>query len=299
MRKTNGRHAFMIITFRDIKVVSKFIDQIDDPRNDIFIHIDKKSQLTPEDFPRPKHARMKIYKKYLVVWGGSNIARTELYLLKKAYPHHYDYFHLCSEADMMIKTNDQFHDFFKANKGKEFIHFQDKSLRPEHLNRVEQYHPLTQLIYRFPSKKVRHHLIEADKKMVKLQKMVGFKRSHPFESLQKGCNWFSITSDLAAYVLANEKKLLKFIRGSFIPEESILQSLVQGTVFMDRLYDQNFDNNHLAAGRMLDWERGTPYVFRLEDFDLLVNSPGLIARKFSSDVDYEIVKKLNRYAKGE
>ena len=44
--------------------------------------------------------------------------------------------------------------------------------------------------------------------------------------------------------------------------------------------------------RCIDWERGMPYVFRVEDFDMIVNSGKLFARKFSTSVDEEIIDRI-------
>ena len=46
--------------------------------------------------------------------------------------------------------------------------------------------------------------------------------------------------------------------------------------------------------RLIDWKRGRPYVFRLNDFDEIINSPAMFARKFSSD-EIEIVHKIKDY----
>ena len=43
---------------------------------------------------------------------------------------------------------------------------------------------------------------------------------------------------------------------------------------------------------MIDWKRGNPYVFRESDFEQLVSSGQLFARKFSWNLDKRIVEKL-------
>jgi hypothetical protein len=44
--------------------------------------------------------------------------------------------------------------------------------------------------------------------------------------------------------------------------------------------------------RLIDWNRGTPYTYRLPDFDELMNSDCLFARKFDMNVDARIVEKI-------
>lgn len=58
------------------------------------------------------------------------------------------------------------------------------------------------------------------------------------------------------------------------------------------MYDDSFDNNYNACARYIDWERGTPYVFRKEDFDDLASSKCLYARKFDEGKDREIIEMI-------
>ena len=41
--------------------------------------------------------------------------------------------------------------------------------------------------------------------------------------------------------------------------------------------------------RLIDWKRGNPYTWRKQDFDELVNSDLLFARKFDIVVDNQII----------
>ena len=53
---------------------------------------------------------------------------------------------------------------------------------------------------------------------------------------------------------------------------------------MNNEYDSNL--------RHVDWNRGNPYVFRKEDFNELMNSDKLFARKFDESKDVEIVNMI-------
>lgn len=54
----------------------------------------------------------------------------------------------------------------------------------------------------------------------------------------------------------------------------------------------NCNNDHLACVRLIDWKRGNPYVFRKDDFEMIRSSPAMFARKFSLDVDSDIVDMI-------
>ena len=59
---------------------------------------------------------------------------------------------------------------------------------------------------------------------------------------------------------------------------------------MDQFNNYNYDSK-----RYIDWKRGNPYTFRKEDFNNLINSKALFARKFDLSVDKEIVDMIFNY----
>ena len=63
------------------------------------------------------------------------------------------------------------------------------------------------------------------------------------------------------------------------------------SLFAERLYDPNGDGRGDNL-RYIDWKRGAPYVFHAQDFDELMASPQLFARKFDEQVDAEIIRRI-------
>lgn len=56
------------------------------------------------------------------------------------------------------------------------------------------------------------------------------------------------------------------------------------------------DENN-GAQRYIDWNRGSPYVFRQVDFNALKSSEYLFARKFMEKKDKKIIDSLYSYLK--
>lgn len=54
----------------------------------------------------------------------------------------------------------------------------------------------------------------------------------------------------------------------------------------------NCNNDHFACARLIDWNRGNPYVWHSDDYDLIKSSPCMFARKFDLNVDSEIIEKV-------
>jgi len=52
------------------------------------------------------------------------------------------------------------------------------------------------------------------------------------------------------------------------------------------------------ALRHIDWNRGLPYVWHKNDYNELINCNDLFARKFSSEVDRDIIDLIYNQLKG-
>ena len=55
---------------------------------------------------------------------------------------------------------------------------------------------------------------------------------------------------------------------------------------------RKYDSEHGNAKRHIDWNRGNPYTYAIGDYDELMNCNDFFARKFSTNVDKEIVDKI-------
>lgn len=285
-------HAFMIIAHRQFDLLAKLITALDDERNDIFVHIDAK--VRDFDFEKfkvlPKRSRIYFTPRIGVTWGDFSQVKCELILLAEVDKMQksgraYDYVHLISGADLPIKSNNQIHAFFKENNGLQFVHFTDDKATKESENRIRYYH-----LFRRRRNLFTKILAQI---ALRVQMLCGVNRlKNKNIKVQKGCNWFSITGAFAAYIAQASKPLEKIFRFSYCGDEVFVQTALLNSPFADDIYMKNCGNNHLACARLIDWQRGNPYVFKMQDFDLIKNSPAMFARKFDMDVDSEIIDKV-------
>lgn len=126
-----------------------------------------------------------------------------------------------------------------------------------------------------------------------LQKIFKVQRNRNIE-FRKGATWFSITDDLARYVVAHKEWIERTFKYSYCCDEVFLQTLVYNSTYKNKLFYSGFDNDYVSIQRLIDWDRGNPYVFRRVDFKEIENSDMMIARKFQSDVDLEIIEKVKK-----
>lgn len=289
------KHAYMIIAHNQFELLEILIKMLDDKRNDIFVHIDAKLQnFDFESFKRiPQHSRIIFTDRISITWGDFSQVQAEMILLKSAVQNEekdnpYSYFHLLSGVDLPIKTNDEIHKFFDINKGKEFIHFSENEPSHAFVNRIKYYH-----IFR---KKRNLFFKILAQSALKIQKLIGVNRLKKNNLIvQKGTNWFSITADFAKYVVSKSNEIEKMFNYSYCCDEVFLQTIFVNSPFKNNLLMPNCNNNQLACARLIDWNRGNPYVFKIDDYDEIISSKAMFARKFSFNEDKEIIYKIRDY----
>lgn len=218
--------------------------------------------------------------------GGYSLVKAELSLLKLSTDSaHYSYYHLISGQDLPIKKLDDIYDFFETNKGKEFIRFNHPVFK--YKDRIDVYHFFEDFLGRRSGNRL-------NRAFLKIQRILGIERNKDIR-FQKGTQWFSITDQFARYILSKKDWIQDVFRYSACPDELVIQTVFINSPFTDNLYYRAFDNDCRAISRFIDWRRGSPYVFKSDDYEELINSPYMFARKFDDAVDKTIIEKLKNY----
>ncbi len=296
MKKMN-KHAYLIMAHNNFEILEKQLKILDSNYNDIYLHIDKK--VKNFDFHKfnsiVKKSKLIFTKRIDVRWTGFSQIQCELLLFDSAYNNKFDqkysYYHVMSGVDFPLKQNIEIYNFFEKNIGKEFIHYSGLEKKNKIVNRINKYHFFPGYI-RYKNRYKR--------KLASLTNCISLKIQTKFKvdrlkkkniNIKFGANWCSITSDLVAYILKNKKTIYKYFKFSNCADELFVQTLVYNSPFKNNLYHQKYDNNYKSIMREIDWERGSPYTFSINDYDQLKKSKMLFARKFDSS-DIEIINKL-------
>lgn len=286
------RHAYLILIHEDSLVLKRLIQLLDDENNDFYIHVDRHGvHVDKEKLQRlAKKSNLFLYRKYKVYWGTNSITNAELYLLKQAVKRKYDYYHVLSGADLPIKSKQQINQFFEENNGKEFIHFGTRQYQEDIQQRYNVYHFFSKQLGRKRDQKL---WVDLETYSLAIQRRLHIDRTkkHSF-SFYGGANWCSITAGLAAYTVSNYRKYKKAFWASQISDEAIWQTIVMDSPYKNNLYRKEFDNDYTACVRYIDWNRGSPYVFRTEDFEDLMRSACIFARKFDAATDQKIIEMI-------
>lgn len=279
----NNRHAYLIIAHNKYEQLKILVNLLDHPDNDIYIHIDKKSQNFSVNTLEVQYSNLFLIDSLNVNWGGYSLIKCEINLLKNAFQNHYMYYHLISGVDLPLKSQDEIHNFFHKHIGKNFIEFDEKANQTKSFKFRTQYYYLFQDIIGRNSNPWMHVLRKFEKNSLALQKFFHIKRRELIP-LYKGANWVSITDELVQYILDNENTIKKIFSYSWCGDEMFIQSLAMNSPYRNTIVNNNC--------REIDWTRGLPYTYRQEDVPMLLASPSLFARKFDSDVDSEAIRLI-------
>ena len=140
-----SRHAYLIMAHNHFDFLKELLACLDDSRNDIYLHIDKKAgPFDKSGFSDiVKKSRLYFTERLDVHWGGYSQIACELLLLKSAVSRHpqgvYTYYHLLSGADLPLKSQNEIHTFFERHAGKEFLAF-DPQVSQKTRERVSLWH---------------------------------------------------------------------------------------------------------------------------------------------------------------
>lgn len=279
-----NKHAYLVIAHNEFYILERLLKLIDDKRNDIYLHIDKKVKDFDFNYFKNIVKKSNIYftPRLNVSWGKDTQIKCELLLLKEATKKKYDYYHLISGVDLPLKNQDFIHDFFGNCGNKDFVHFCYHHEVNDHIIERVKYHHLFLKNIRSSNKCKLFISQKLHSIFLRIQKLFNYSRiKNNKDGFYYGANWFSITDELARYVVSKEKFILKAFKNTICADELFLQTIIHDSKFYKNLYMYE-DDNYLQIMRFIDWNRGQPYTFTEEDYNILMKSNMLFARKFST-----------------
>ena len=294
MEQNGLRHAYLITAHNKKAQLFNLLRLLNDPKNDIYIHIDKKAQGFTEAELRAAapDSRVAFVPRLDARWGSEVFIDAMVSLVALASREEHVFYHLLSGVDLPLKSQREIHAFFEAHAGEEFVSFERETAKPYVIEgRIARYRwqrPVQPLL-----KKLDRRLSPA---FDALQKMVGINRiKHAPVVFQKGGVWFSITHALARYIVEEMPEYRTYYRHSSCADEIWLQTLVANSPFMEHRAFMGFDDELSATMRYVDWSGGgaSPRMLTSADYDMLMESGMLFARKFDDAVDADVIRRIS------
>lgn len=278
------KHAYLIMAHNQFLTLKELVSVLDDERNDLYIHFDRKVKGLP--VLQTRHSRLVILNDRVdVIWGDVSQIKAEYALYKAAFaPSRYSYYHLISGVHFPLMSNDDLHHWFDACDGACIL--REVPLPEEEIQMRFGLHHffLKHLISRNRFVNKTYHL--GWRLVLKLQKKLGLRRDTSFIR-GKASQWCSLNEEAVRILLDNEKVALKRFRHSFCCDEFFVRSFIEDAG-ISILFDKRIC--------YVDFVNTTPKLFTQEDYPTLAASGALFFRKMS-DANLSLAKTIEQHFK--
>lgn len=283
------KHAFLIMAHNNFSILKITLKLLDDFNNDIYVHIDKKAtDFDVNDFMNvcTKSKVVFLKRRLDVRWGRQSQVKLEMLLMKTAFRSGYKYqrYHIISGTDIPIKSNNYIHSLFQntndevINTSKEITKFDTERLSRYHIKfKRDTFNNLLDIL---------HYKFKIDRlKNCKLK-------------IYKGANWASLTHNAVSVLLKNTKKIMELTRFSLCADEMYKQIILLNNGF-DLYKNKSGEYDNL---RFVIWQgvSSHPKTLTVDDYEDIISSDSIFARKFDENTDMDVVNKLfDRFNKTE
>ena len=239
-----------------------------------FVHVDKKSGFTPEQMARLNALPgVRAISRYEINWGSVYHLHALIDLCRMALEDsRVTHLHLISAQDFPCVSAAAFARFFE---GDDRIHMQFLTTAdyPELAHRYEHYHCMHRLNYRDMSERAQNWVGRIDR----FQDMLHIRRR--LSVPHKGLVWLSLPREAARYAVEapQNRRLLRRLRYTYIPEEFYFQNAFEGTPWAEKITGD--------ALRFSIWdepERGTPALLEERDLPAIDASGCVFCRKVNA-----------------
>lgn len=277
------KHAYLIIAHTDYALLQQLVKQLDDARNDLYIHIDRKADFDGKEIRTRNSGLYVLPQRISASWGDYSLVEVEFLLFETAFKRgEYAYYHLLSGVDLPIQSQDEIHRYCEQHDGTEFIGFA-QNVSSEELRWRSQHYFLFSKDFRSTS--VWKRAMRAA--FVRFQDWLGYRRSG--WEIKKGAQWCSVTQNFVCYLLAHRTEVRKAFRKTYCPDELVMQTLCWNSPFREKAFTDT--DEFEACKRFIPWVNGELLPITLDDVREMVQSDKWFARKFSSK-DQEVIDTL-------
>lgn len=287
--------AYLIMIHKNFKQFTRLFNAIYDKSNVYAIHIDKKSDKIFHENVRSflsGYTNVLLMKSQPCIWGGFSMVDIELkaiYELLKL-SSEWKFFINLSGQDFPLKTQDQIKEILSAKENSNFITVFDDEFINQWCTPYTLFRPKSKnKNFLNPRARIEYFYFEVPfiPKLVWIPKKRSFLKDTTWYA---GWQWFALNRVFCEYLFQSSKleQYIDFYKKTFIPDESFFQTFIMNSKFKSSVVNDN--------KRMVSWnsDKGVK-IIRESDYDTLIQSTNIFARKFDETVDSKIFDKLEQH----
>jgi hypothetical protein len=292
------KQAILLTAYKDIEQLKILIDLFNDDFS-FYIHIDNNSQITEKEIGYIQKLKKVnfIAKKYATNWGGINHTKSILLLAREIIKDDkIEYIHFISSQDYPVKTCKEITDILTKNRGSEFLGYfklpgkywssENGGLdRIDYFNFYEWFNVKTKV-----GKKIALTL-------VRIQKKLHMKRSRKYlPQLYGGSNWWTLSYPCLKYIIDytdSHPKFFNRFRYTAVACEIYFHTIIMNSPFKDNVIDS--DLRYIIWNTKDGIALESPRVLDENDYNNIVNSDAIFARKIEYPASKKLINKINKY----
>jgi hypothetical protein len=263
------RIAHLILTHADPQLLNRLVGRLAHPNADVYIHVDKKTDIAPFLFLNNRPQVYFIQKRVKVFWGAYRIVKATLNgfaeILRSGKK--YDFVNLLSGQDYPIQPIENFHYHLAQHTGQAFMEFYSIYEEwTEAIPRLEEYH-------------LANYPIAGGYRLQKMLTNLLPKRRLPYNMYPVGrSQWMTLPLEQVRYIcnyLHKHPRVRHYFAFTWAPDEFIFQTLLYNSPYQSEMVNDNL--------RYIEWPEGaaSPKTLTLTDFTALEESRKWFARKFN------------------
>jgi hypothetical protein len=310
--------AYIVLAHRYPEQLIRLIHRLNTENASFFVHFDKKTDdKTYQELVSGLSHLPNVYflKRYTCYWGDFSIVKASLEGIKEIFRRNiqFDWLIFLSGQDYPVKSTRQIEQFFQENEGKVFIQYVDNSVQSDGLwptrnyDNIDYWHfRLYKLRFVFPGALILNsynRYCKSNQTWFRLLALlwsglmflfpIKVKRKFP-DGLEpfRGSQFCCLPRECVEYVhnlIQENSPVVNFFKYVDIPDELFFQTIIINSPFKDKVINDNLF--------YIDWDNpnpSRPRVFVKSDFERLVNSSKLFARKFDLTRDANIFDMLDQ-----
>lgn len=293
------RIAYIISAYKRPDQLTRLVNKLHTPTSVFLIHVDKRTEQKQyrDMVSGIGHLSNVIFlKRHNCHWGDFGHVRATLkglaYLFENTI--NFDYVCLLTGQDYPIKSCSDIAEFLNKMRGKEFIDYFSLPSELWHnddggLRRIEHWH------FRLHKKYICLPSMQKSDSVLKtairsILNRIFQKRALPGNfKLFGGSSYWCITRECAKFInnfVSKNSRFVNFFKYVNIPDEIFFHTIIMNSSFAENVVNDNL--------RLIVWSGGSgPQILRKADFELIAQSKGLMARKFDSALDSEILDLID------
>lgn len=275
--------------------VNEIINYFPKEKFDIYIHVDKKSNIIT-DIKREENVFL-VKNRIDVRWGRfSQVEATMALINEMSHPLDYSYCHLISGNDFAIKPLTWIEKTFNENNDKEYIesNYLDGSSTWSwgRLDRFLCFYP--QWMIQRPANKIMKFIRVGYREFI-MRTQIFKRKNTPVDRFYGGSSWWSLTGEMVNWIkeyVEHNKQYYSYFKHGVCVDEVFFSTLVRYSPYKDKI-----TNDHM---RFMRWNEpgnvsGGPAILKEKDIKDMLESPYAFGRKFTDKKTIEyLVKELNK-----